>query len=159
MAAWGEVVVAAPELAAAVQGRFKAHRHAILGTLRRDGSPRLSGTETDFSRGQLWLGSMGGSRKGADLRRDPRFALHSAPLELDMKEGDARITGQAQLVSDPDELAAYMGVQDDKGTEPPGPFDLFRADVTEVVLVRVADDLLVVDSWSERDGLRQVKRT
>src|SRR5918997_6790065 len=71
VASWGEVAAEAPELAAAVEARFAAHKHAVLGTLRRDGGPRLSGTETTFKDGELWLGSMEPARKVDDIRRDP----------------------------------------------------------------------------------------
>ena len=66
-----------------MRARFDAHRHKILGTLRADGSPRLSGIETTFKDGELWLGMMPGSRKVQDLQRDPRLALHSPPVDPD----------------------------------------------------------------------------
>ncbi|MBA3464363.1 MAG: pyridoxamine 5'-phosphate oxidase family protein, partial [Deltaproteobacteria bacterium] len=51
--------------------------HKTVATLRRDGSPRVSGTELTSYDGQLWLAGMPGALRFADLRRDPRFALHS----------------------------------------------------------------------------------
>ena len=69
----------------------------MLATLRRDGSPRISGIEVTFADGQLWLGMMPDSRKALDLQRDPRFALHSAPLDADLKDGDAKISGRASM--------------------------------------------------------------
>jgi len=91
VASWEDVRAEAPELAEAVQARFAAHRHAVLGTLRRDGGPRLSGTETTFKDGELWLGSMDPARKVDDLRRDPRLALHSATADPELVGGDAKI--------------------------------------------------------------------
>ena len=70
MATWEEFSAEAPELAAAARRGFQAARHHVLATLRRDGSPRVSGTEVDFRGPDLALGSMGGARKAADLRRD-----------------------------------------------------------------------------------------
>jgi hypothetical protein len=84
MASWEEFESAAPDLAGAIAARFAAHKHALLATLRRDGAPRISGIETTIRYGDLWLGMMPDSRKGADLRRDPRFALHAAPVDLDL---------------------------------------------------------------------------
>lgn len=77
MARWDEVVAAEPEFAERVRQRFAARKHSTLATLRRDGSPRISATEVDFSDGDVWLGSMAGALKALDLRRDPRLALHS----------------------------------------------------------------------------------
>jgi hypothetical protein len=75
VARWWEVEVAAPELAARVLELLDAHRHKTIATLRRDGPPRSSGTETLFRDGDLWIGSIAGARKVTDLQRDPRFAL------------------------------------------------------------------------------------
>ena len=77
MPSWSEVEAEAPELVALARRFLDAHVHKTLATLRRDGSPRISGTEIDFADGELWLGSMWRSAKALDLRRDPRFALHS----------------------------------------------------------------------------------
>ena len=76
MAAWKDVEQAEPEFAARVRRLFDAGRHKTIATLRADGSPRISGIECEFADGELRFGSMPGARKGADLRRDPRFALH-----------------------------------------------------------------------------------
>jgi hypothetical protein len=78
MNAWQDVERSEPEFAQRVQRLFDAHRHKTIATLRADGSPRISGIETAFEAGELTFGSMPNARKGADLRRDPRFALHSS---------------------------------------------------------------------------------
>ena len=152
MASWRDVAAAAPGLAAAVEARFAAHKHAVLGTVRRDGSPRLSGTETTFKDGELWLGSMDPARKADDVRRDPRVALHSATADPDLVGGDAKITGRAEEITDEATRAAVV-----QGG--PGDFVLWRIDVAEVALVEVTGDRLVVRSWNEDRGLARVERT
>ena len=104
MATWREVEAAAPELAALVRERFDAHLHKTMATIRKDGSPRISGTEVKFADGGVWIGSMGGAMKARDLQRDGRCACHSAPLDTDMVEADAKIAGIATEVSDIDRL-------------------------------------------------------
>ena len=71
MASWHEVEAEAPELAARARERFDANKHKTLATLRRDGSPRISGTEIQFADGEVWFGSMWEAVKALDLRRDP----------------------------------------------------------------------------------------
>src|SRR6476660_8161389 len=98
--AWQDVEQAEPEFARRVRALFDAHRHKTLATLRTDGSPRISGIETVFEDGELVFGSMPNARKGMDLRRDPRFALHSATVDpIEGAEarwpGDAKISGRA----------------------------------------------------------------
>jgi Pyridoxamine 5'-phosphate oxidase len=156
MTSWGELEAAAPDLAGAVQRHFGAHKHALLATLRRDGSPRISGIETSFRGGELWLAMMPDSRKSADLRRDPRFALHSAPVDLDLVEGDAKLGGRAIEVTAPAELERFVAGLEQ--SPPPSGVGLFRADVTDASLTRVDGDWLVIDSWREGEGRRQQRR-
>lgn len=101
MAWWSDLVDEEPDFAARVRARFAVRKHGTMATLRRDGSPRISGTEFDFSDdGQLRLGSMAGAVKALDLRRDPRVALH-CPTEDSPEDdppswgGDAKIAGMA----------------------------------------------------------------
>ena len=158
MASWSEIEAAAPELAARARATFDAHRHKVLATLRRDGSPRISGIEATFIDGELWLGMMPGSRKALDLRRDPRLALHSAsvdpPDDPSAWAGDAKLSGRAVEVEDP-ELLRKLGA----GDEGDGAH-LFRVDVTELVHIRVGDpaDHLVIDLWQEGKGLSRRQR-
>ena len=100
MVAWADVERAEPEFAARVRRLFDAGRHKTIATLRADGSPRISGIECEFADGELTFGSMPGARKGADLRRDPRFALHGPTVHpVTGKEaewpGEAKIAGRA----------------------------------------------------------------
>ncbi len=92
---------------------------------------------------------MPGSRKGADLGRDARFALHGPtfhPEEGKEAEwpGEAKVAGRAVAVS--------------TGEEQDG--ELFVADITEVVVTGLdpAATKLVVESWTPEHGLRRVER-
>ncbi|MGH3932504.1 MAG: pyridoxamine 5'-phosphate oxidase family protein [Pseudonocardiaceae bacterium] len=162
MAAWRAVVESEPGFAQRVRAIMDAHLHKTVATLRADGSPRISGIEASFVEGQLWFGSMPGSRKGNDLRRDPRFALHSASVDPPKGDesswpGDAKLSGAAVRVTDPDELAEVLRAL---GTPPGQSADLFRADIGEVVLTRVGDppDHLVIELWRPGHPLHRVER-
>jgi hypothetical protein len=156
VARWSDVQQQAPDLAEQVENRFKSHRHALLATLRRDGYPRLTGVETQWALGDLWMGMMHGSRKARDLLRDPRMALHSAPDAPEIGHGDARVTGRAEAVVDEERIAAWAETLDGA---PPGPFHLFRLDVAEVLLVRAVTDHLLIETWTEGRGLARFERT
>ncbi len=159
MASWRDVETSAPEFAEKVQELFDAYRHKTLATLRKDGSPRISGIEAEFVGGDLQLGAMWHSVKALDLRRDPRFALHSGTGDADPAtwKGDAKIAGRAEEIID-STPAARMETGD--GEAPPGPSHLFRADITEVVLTWVGDppDHLVIEVWREGQGLQRLER-
>lgn len=73
--AWEDVERAEAAFAERVRGLFEAHRHKTIATLRGYGSPRISGIEAAFKDGESTFGSLPNARKGANLRRDPRFAL------------------------------------------------------------------------------------
>jgi hypothetical protein len=150
MAAWKDIEQAEPEFAARVRRLFDAGRHKTIATLRADGSPRISGIECEFADGELRFGSMPGARKGADLRRDPRFALHG-PVFHPQEGQEAAWPGEAKIAG----RAVRAG---SAGDEPAG--DLFVADISEVVITRLnpAATLLVIESWTPQRGLRTVER-
>jgi hypothetical protein len=155
MATWTEFEAAAPALARTVRERLDAHKHKTLATLRRDGSPRISGTETAYADGDLWIGSMWQARKAHDLQRDPRFALHSGSDEPDAWKGDAKLAGVAEEITDPERVRAINGPK-----APPGPSHLFRLDLREVSVVRLTEDrsALVIDLWTPDGGVHSRRR-
>jgi hypothetical protein len=157
---WGEFSEAAPELAVAVEEAFDAGRHKTIATLRRDGSPRISGIEAWFWDGQLWFGSMWQAVKALDLKRDPRFALHSASADPDAGwKGDAKVAGRAELTEDAAEIARVLGRSGQPAPED-SPMHLFRAGLSEVVHTYVNEERtkLVIDSWHEGRGLSSRER-
>jgi hypothetical protein len=55
-----------------------------LATVRADGGPRVHPFCPVVAEGGLWADVLRRSPKGADLRRDPRYALHAiAPKDVD----------------------------------------------------------------------------
>jgi len=148
MVTWQEFSDSAPDLADAVRERFTVRKHCTMATLRKDGGPRISGTEVELSDGQLWIGSMPGALKALDLRRDPRIALHSPTVDPpDDSPGDwageAKVAGRAVEVSDPD---------------PGESGHRFRIDIDEAVVTRVSGDLLQVRSWHPGRGVEERTR-
>lgn len=53
MASWSEIQAQAPQLAASAREFLDAFAHKALATLRRDGSPRISGSEVIFAEQNL----------------------------------------------------------------------------------------------------------
>ena len=92
---WRDVELGAPEIAQPGMARLDSARVALLGTLRPDGSPRISPIEPYLVQGQLLIGAMAWSAKATDLRRDPRYVLHSAVTGPDSGEGELKLHGSA----------------------------------------------------------------
>ena len=151
MPRWIEFAEAELAFAEQVRARFEAGRHKTIATLRADGSPRISGIECEFVDGDLRFGSMPDARKGNDLHRDPRFALHGPTVhpvqgqEADWP-GEAKIAGRAVP-------AGPTGQGDPDGEQ-------FVADITEVALTGLNDDAtkLVIRWWTPANGLQTVVR-
>jgi hypothetical protein len=159
MASWSEVEAAAPELAERVVERFQSTGLGLLATLRADGSPRISGIEPLFALDELWLGMMHGSRKAADLQRDPRLALHNATEDKQVTNGDARISGRAVEITDEESFERFnRAFQGETGYSPPPPYHLFRVDVTELMFLKPGGDHLVIEWWKEGAGTNRVER-
>jgi hypothetical protein len=152
---WKAFEQAEPEFAERVRRLFDAGRHKTIATLRADGSPRISGIECEFADGDLRFGSMPGARKGADLARDPRFALHGPtfhPEEGKESEwpGEAKIAGRA--------IPAGPVTAGEPGERPQG--EMFVADIVEVVVTSLNAEAtrLVVEWWTPERGLRRLER-
>ena len=143
MPSWAKFEAEAPELAARVRELLEAHGHKTIATLRRDGSPRISGTETQFEGEDLWIGSMQDALKARDLQRDPRYALHSASEDPEVWTGDAKVAGVAEEVTSAD-----------------GKSHKFRLDILEASTVGLSDDrkALVIEVWTPSDGVRTIRR-
>lgn len=142
-AAWREFERTAAELAHAVRERFDAHLHHILGTIRPDGSPRLSGTEVRIEHGEVTIGMMAGSQKLSDVQRDPRIEIHSAPLDTELDAGDAKLAGS---------LVEQGPAHEARGTS-------FHLRIALASLVRVEGNELVFTTWRPVRGVRQIRRS
>ena len=154
MPSWKAIEELEPQFARRVRRLFEAGRHKTIATLRADGSPRISGIECEFADGELRFGSMMGARKGADLRRDPRFALHGPTFHPEQgKEGEW--TGEAKIAG----TARFDGpLTNEESGQAHG--EGFVADIDEVVITGLNQNAtrLVVEWWTPERGLQRVER-
>jgi hypothetical protein len=166
---WTDLVAAEPGLAERVRARFESSKHHILATLRRDGSPRVSGTEIQFFDGDLTIGMMPGSVKALDLRRDGRYALHAHPGDGSMDGGDAKVSGVAVEVTYTDRRAAYVQHLADTaenvpdGAEDARPFEfvLFGLTLRDVVVTSIHPDgdRLQIELWRPGREVEVIERS
>jgi hypothetical protein len=158
VASWGEIETIAPDLARIARELLEAHIHKTIATVRADGSPRISGIEAKFIEEDLWIGSMPGSRKSADLARDPRFSLHSGSDDPPDWRGDAKLAGLAEEIVDRDrKVAIFKAMGAEEVDESSG---LYRVDLRELAVTKLteAKDELSVEWWTEAGGLRALTR-
>lgn len=155
MATWQQFNDDSSPLAATVRTRLRSAQHHVLATLRKDGSPRVSGTEVSWRGPDLVLGSMPGAVKAQDLRRNGRFALHANPGDGSMSTPDVKLSGHAVEVLG-EELRAWVREVD----PPSADSHLFRLDITEIVTTEVGDDQqhLLIKLWRPDRGIVVFKR-
>lgn len=157
---WTDFELQQPRFAALGRERLAGPGVVLVGTVRKDGSPRISPVEPLFWDGDLWL-SMGlGTMKARDLRRDPRVLVHSIVTSRDGGAGEFKVRGCAVAEDDPAQNARIAdAIAEQRGWRPEvGRFHLFRVDVDDVTFIhwdgRNNDQYL--SRWPE--GREQVRR-
>jgi hypothetical protein len=158
VARWQDIVDTAPEFAKTFLARLDAHTHKTLATLRKDGSPRISGIECWEVEGDLWFGSMPRARKAIDLQRDPRFALHSGSADPPEWDGDAKLSGRAEEITDPDRR--LVGFRASESDPPSRDSHLFRLEIDEAVLIGLNDERtkMVIELWRPDGSVKRTER-
>ncbi len=162
MTTWKEFTEAAPRISAVFARRHAAAGNlCMLATLRSDGFPRISPIEPRMFEDRLWLIGMPNTTKFRDLGRDPRFCLHTATVDTQVTEGDAKLWGVAVDVADP-ELHQRFAVDlfEDTGLDLRGQkFDHFHtADLIGASSVEIVDGHLEVTVWKPGEEERVVRK-
>jgi hypothetical protein len=155
---WNDLEVGAPPIAALGMARLTATRVAMLGTVRRDGSPRISPVEPCLVNGCLLVGAMTWSAKAADLRRDPRYVLHSAVTGPDGGEGELKLHGRAAAASPALRRQAASGWW---SGQPPQQAVVFVLGIDQAFFVEwdTGHGLMTVHRWSPQAGYSHSTRS
>jgi len=160
MAPWSEFAAAATDLAASGVERFEKTGLVLVGTIRKDGYPRISPVEPVITNGTLYLGMMYRSTKALDLYRDPRCVVHSTVASKDGGDGEFKLYGAAAAVADGAEREAYCVALFEKiGWRPDGDFDLFAVDIEQAAFVVFADGKQVIKVWRPGTDVREIVKT
>ena len=145
---WKDLENAAPELATFGLKRFESGV-AYLATVRQDGSPRVHPVTPIIGQGHLFLFMEPTSPKGHDLRRDGRYALHSAVSDPNGTSGEFIIMGSAKYIVDPamrslaTQLASYT---------PADRYILFELSIENAVSTIYIDGKPGRQHWRRGDG-------
>jgi hypothetical protein len=152
---WEEFARAVPELARLGHERFDRSGLCLVGTLRRDGSPRISPVEPYVTAGHLFLGMMPNSRKAFDLLRDPRLVVHSVTSDREGAEGDFKLYGRALDVRDAQLREAYADATEARiDWRPTEPYHLFSVDIDGAGFVVFGQERYSL-AWDPVRGLRR----
>jgi pyridoxamine 5'-phosphate oxidase-like protein len=162
MTTWSELTEQAPRITTIFARRHAATANlCLLATLRADGFPRISPMEPSLFEGQLWIAGMPGTTKFLDLARDPRFCLHTATIDTQVRDGDAKLWGVVHDVQDPElhqryaqHLYARTGF--DLRGQAFTPF--YAADITAASAVEVGDGHMDITIWKPGEAERVVRK-
>jgi hypothetical protein len=158
---WGEFQEAAPDLARLARERFAQTGVAILGTIRQDGSPRISAIEPVISHDELLLGMMWRSRKALDLILDPRCVIHSAIMNLDGSDGEAKLYGRALERQDSSNGGwRHQVFRERWGASAPEAFHVFTVEIESAAYIAydIGKSQMTVTQWDARRGGQEMSR-
>jgi hypothetical protein len=141
---WEQFEADAPELAALALAEFERYGMALVGTIRKDGSPRISSVDPHRLGGELYLGMMWRSRKAVDLLRDPRLVLRNAICTNRGDEVELSLHGRAIEIRDGEVRRRYAEELPNWGDRD---FHLFAVDIQGAGLVRYEDGKQHVKVW------------
>jgi hypothetical protein len=155
---WRDLERAAPEIAEPGKTRLQKTRVALLATLRRDGSPRISPVEPYLAEGHLLFGAMAWTLKVRDLERDARCTLHSAITGPNEREGELKLYGRAIEADDEVRAACGDGWWTEASRESAR---VFWLSIEEAAFVTwdYAGGEMTLRRWTPRIGLRTTRRS
>lgn len=151
---WDQFTQTCPEIADLARTRFVRDQLVLVGTIRRDGSPRISPCEVDLAAGHLFLGMMWKSKKALDLRRDPRVVVHSVTCDRDGTDGDVKLYGRAVEIRDPDLRQRFreaITARIDWAPEEPA-YHLFSLEIDRAAFVKFGEGQQTL-VWDPQRGL------
>lgn len=148
---WAGFTRAAPRLAVAGVALFDKYGVVLVGTVRKNGAPRISPVEPIITSGRLYLGMMPGSLKTLDLRRDPRCTVHAVVADRMAKDGEFKLHGRVVAIAEDqvEERRAYAAALQQKIGWDPGisGYDLYAVQVASAALWLTSETERVLERW------------
>jgi Pyridoxamine 5'-phosphate oxidase len=163
MTTWQSFTESAPRIAAIFNRRYEATGNlCMLATLRSDGFPRISPIEPQIFGDEMLIFGMPNTLKFRDLGRDPRFCLHTATVDTHVSDGDAKLWGTVNDITDKDVHQRFAAQffqrsgMDLRGQE----FDhLYAADLIGASSIEADGDHLDITIWRQGEPERVVRKT
>jgi hypothetical protein len=160
MRSFDDFATAAPVIADRFRERLDATGLCFIGTLRSDGSPRVSPVEALIHEGTLYLGMMPRSVKARDLQRDGRISVITSLADKQDLWGEVKLQGAARELSGDERRVLDRALRDEGTVDPDelGDYHGFEVLVGSAAWQRVADDTWVTVSWRDGEAMRARRR-
>jgi Pyridoxamine 5'-phosphate oxidase len=155
---WGGFEQAAPSLAARVRAEIERLGFVLVGTLRRDGTPRISPVEAHIVQQHLMLVMIAGSRKARDLERDSRVLLRTPVTNSANPECDVQLRGRVEDVDAVQRNATADSVEATSGWRPRDTWRFFATAISAASCIEWSEGEMRLVRWDEVRGLRPTER-
>jgi hypothetical protein len=146
---WAAFESDAPDVAAEARQALESSDVAQIGTVRADGSPRISNVQPSVVAGRLFVGMLWMSTKARDLLRDPRLVLRNPICTNEGNEREITLRGRALAVDDGDSRMAFVAAVTGTTTWR-DPFHLFAVDIGSCSIVGYGGGRQRVRLWPQR---------
>jgi hypothetical protein len=146
---WRAFESAEPEMASFCRNELAKTGIMLIGTIRRDGSPRISCIEPFIVDDTLYLGMMWLSVKAVDLQRDPRTVLRNAICSSTGDEREISLRGRATEIRDPPMRARYLEAVAGKIDWREPRFHLFSVEIESAALIEYGRGEQSVRLWPQ----------
>ena len=156
---WSTLEHEAPELAAHARRVITQHGFVLAGTIRRDGTPRISPIEAHLVRGHLAHAVIRGTHKARDLRRDPRIVLASPVLHRGDPNEELKLRGRVVEVREPDLRTAIVdAIETASGWRPRDDWHVFTTELGDVAYIAWNAGVCDTLRWRPGRGVDHVVR-
>jgi len=159
MFSWADFEAAAPILAAQGRELIERFRFVLVGTIRSDGTPRISPVEARIVRGHLMLVMIPDTLKARDLLRDPRILVNSPIIHPDDPNTEFKLRGRVIEARDRAlREATADAIEARSGWRPPEDWHFFSLDIEEAAFLAWQNGVLDLARWNGDRGFDSVKK-
>jgi hypothetical protein len=151
---WAGLEQVAPDLAGRVRGAIERFGFVLVGTIRRDGTPRICPVEAHVVRHHLMLVMIAESHKARDLARDSRLTLQTPVTNPDQPEGEAKLCGHVTEVDQTQRAATAALIEEERGWRPRDSWCFYALDLSAASCIEWHEDHMTLSRWDQVNGLR-----
>jgi hypothetical protein len=155
---WADLERSAPELAASGRELLERFGFVLVGTIRRDGAPRISPVEVHLVNGHLMLVMIPHSRKARDVRRDPRVVLQTPVLQAQDPGDELKLRGRVVEVDDAQRTVTADAIEARSGWRPHPSWLFLSMDIESAAHISWQAGDMVLTRWDAARGVRACKR-
>jgi hypothetical protein len=150
---WAEFETAAPELATQARGVLTRYGFVLVGTIRCDGTPRISPIEAHLVEGRLMLVMIAGSRKAGDVAHDARVVLQSPVCDAENPGAELKLRGRVVEVDEAQRAATANAIEATSGWRPRDSWRFVSVEIESVALLEWIEGEMLISRWDDRHGM------